>query len=281
MNRWTTLYWTQTGCTRVLNKVPSVFLLNLQQWKSRHVLYVKCVRCCDVSPVVVSVRKGPRHGGPRQTLFNSDVTTSRLGGEKEGGIWNGRTHRSAKLFDKGPKKEPVDDHRVWLPNQSRHSWLNSVSSSSFFSKQINEPGGSVTTEHESAAGRCHSQKGRNLSIQDIKQVPTLLSISALKKFVLELTQTCGRIPTLTGTNSCVCHHGFHHVHRVHHDLPLGNKMTVADIQITVVSFIICVCLLIQYKLYTRLWEEFFFLYERRLYLKWSICKIEFELSVVL
>lgn len=68
-------------------------------------------------------------------------------------------------------------------------------------KQINEPGGSVTTELESTADRCRSEKWRNLYIQDIKQVPKLLSI----KYVLGLTQTWGRISTLTGTKPCVCH----------------------------------------------------------------------------
>lgn len=72
-------------------------------------------------------------------------------------------------------------------------------------------------------------------------------------------------------------HGFHRVHR---DLPLGHKMTAADIQITVV-WIICVSLLIQYKLYIRpkSFDKSYFCYmKRRLYVKgWSICRIEFVL----
>lgn len=90
-------------------------------------VYGAWVRCSDVS-----VRKGPRATRPRQTLFNSDVTTSRPGVRGRGGVWQGgKKHRSAKLSDNGQKKRAGRRSLVWNPNQSLHSWLNSVPPSSF------------------------------------------------------------------------------------------------------------------------------------------------------
>lgn len=188
MHRWTTLDWTQLSLVVVwaaLDNRPaapsseqSTFRVSLKSeefnsenpdtfWTST-VCYCAAVMCRQWR-----CRSGRALGmaGPGRHCSTVMSPLPVWGAEKEGGVWNGgRTHRSAKLFDKGQKKEAVDDGCVWLPNQSRHSWLNSVSSSSFFflfffyntTKQINEPGGSVRTELESAADRCHSEKGRNL-----------------------------------------------------------------------------------------------------------------------
>lgn len=198
MHRWTTLDWTQLSLVVVwaaldnrlaapefwTEYLPCFFeIWGVQQWKSRHVLDVNCVllRCCDVSPVAVSVRKGPRHGGPRQTLFNSDVTTSRWGERRRGEFGTAGEHTDQQnCLTKDKKKSrstiAVCDSRIKAATADStlcHHHL-------FFfclyktTKQINEPGGSVRTEHS-------WQMPLGERKESIKQVPKLLSISALKK----------------------------------------------------------------------------------------------------
>lgn len=105
-----------------------------------------CVRRSDVSPAAVSVRKGPRAAGPRQTLFTSDVTTSRPGAGGSGGVWEGgKKQRSAKLHDKGRKKSRPTiagvNPQIKAPAADstlchRHRLLTGPAN------KINEPGGS-------------------------------------------------------------------------------------------------------------------------------------------
>lgn len=103
----TVVHYTTDRGAELVNKVFSMLLINLLCVKGWNfaAAYYACVRRSDVSPVAVAVRKGPRAAGPRQTLFNSDVTTSRPGVGGSGGVWEGgKKHRSAKLYDKGQKK---------------------------------------------------------------------------------------------------------------------------------------------------------------------------------
>lgn len=73
----------------------------------------------------------------RQTLFNSDVTTSRQRGG-EGGRWEVGGRENTQISKTGWQraKAPVHGLLACVLNQSLYSWLNSMSS--FLTKQTNE-----------------------------------------------------------------------------------------------------------------------------------------------
>lgn len=129
----------QTDGTRVLNKVPSVFLLNLRSST------VKIPTCFVRQPCVTALlwcvaSGGVGQEGPSAWRAPADIVQQwchhfPLGGGREGGGSMERRENTqiSKTVWQRTKKRAGQRSLVWVPNQSRHSWLNCVSSSSFFS----------------------------------------------------------------------------------------------------------------------------------------------------